>query len=102
VLPACVRRDSRRLLVALALPAALIAAEPMRPIAIPLGLDLYLPVPEENPLTADKIELGKRPVQRHAPVARSDAGLFLVPRSGASFFRRQGPVGRRVRTGGAA
>ena len=29
-------------------------------IAIPLGLDLYLPVPEGNPLTADKIELGRR------------------------------------------
>jgi cytochrome c peroxidase len=29
-------------------------------IAIPLGLDLYLPVPEENPLTAEKIELGRR------------------------------------------
>jgi cytochrome c peroxidase len=29
-------------------------------IAIPLGLDLYLPVPEENPLAAEKIELGRR------------------------------------------
>ena len=29
-------------------------------IAIPLGLDLYLPVPEENPVTAEKIELGRR------------------------------------------
>src|SRR5215469_7564305 len=29
-------------------------------IAIPLGLDLYLPAPEENPLTAEKIELGRR------------------------------------------
>ncbi|HUQ93859.1 MAG TPA: cytochrome c peroxidase [Bryobacteraceae bacterium] len=29
-------------------------------IAIPLGLDLYLPVPEDNPLTAEKIELGRR------------------------------------------
>ena len=29
-------------------------------IAIPLGLDLYLPVPEENPITAEKIELGRR------------------------------------------
>ena len=29
-------------------------------IAIPLGLDLYLPVPENNPLTRDKIELGRR------------------------------------------
>ncbi len=29
-------------------------------IAIPLGLDLYLPVPEDNPLTTEKIELGRR------------------------------------------
>lgn len=29
-------------------------------LAIPLGLDLYLPVPEDNPLTADGIELGRR------------------------------------------
>ena len=29
-------------------------------IAIPLGLDLYMPVPEENPITVEKIELGQR------------------------------------------
>lgn len=29
-------------------------------IAIPLGLDLYLPVPEDNPLTKDKVALGRR------------------------------------------
>jgi cytochrome c peroxidase len=29
-------------------------------ITIPLGLDLYLPVPEANPLTVEKIELGRR------------------------------------------
>jgi cytochrome c peroxidase len=29
-------------------------------ITIPLGLDLYIPVPEENPLTAENIELGRR------------------------------------------
>src|SRR4051794_33262184 len=29
-------------------------------VAIPAGLDLYMPVPEENPLTAEKIELGRR------------------------------------------
>jgi cytochrome c peroxidase len=29
-------------------------------VAIPLGLDLYLPTPEDNPLTAEKIELGRR------------------------------------------
>src|SRR5688500_18242787 len=29
-------------------------------VAIPLGLDLYLPVPENNPLTPEKIEQGRR------------------------------------------
>jgi cytochrome c peroxidase len=29
-------------------------------ITIPLGLDLYLPVPEDNPLTTEKIALGRR------------------------------------------
>src|SRR5882724_7796446 len=29
-------------------------------ITIPLGLDLYLPVPEGNPLTSENIELGRR------------------------------------------
>ena len=27
---------------------------------IPLGLDLYLPVPEDNPLTREKVELGRK------------------------------------------
>jgi cytochrome c peroxidase len=29
-------------------------------LVIPLGLDLYMPVPEENPLTIEKVELGRR------------------------------------------
>src|SRR5262245_11158034 len=29
-------------------------------IVTPLGLDLYMAVPEENPLTADKVALGRR------------------------------------------
>jgi cytochrome c peroxidase len=29
-------------------------------VTIPLGLDLYMPVPEENPITTEKIELGRR------------------------------------------
>src|SRR3954451_10015059 len=29
-------------------------------VTIPLGLDLYLPVPGDNPLTTEKIELGRR------------------------------------------
>ena len=29
-------------------------------LVIPLGLDLYMPVPEDNPITAAKIDLGRR------------------------------------------
>ena len=29
-------------------------------VTIPLGLDLYMPVPEDNPLTEEKVELGRR------------------------------------------
>jgi cytochrome c peroxidase len=29
-------------------------------ISIPLGLDLYVPVPDDNPLTAEKVALGRR------------------------------------------
>jgi cytochrome c peroxidase len=29
-------------------------------VSIPLGLDLYIPIPESNPLTAEKIALGRR------------------------------------------
>jgi cytochrome c peroxidase len=29
-------------------------------LAIPLGLDLYMPVPEDNPLTVPKVELGRK------------------------------------------
>jgi cytochrome c peroxidase len=29
-------------------------------LVIPLGLDLYMPVPEDNPLTAEKVALGRR------------------------------------------
>ncbi|MBI4905238.1 MAG: c-type cytochrome [Acidobacteria bacterium] len=31
-----------------------------QPVVIPLGLDAYMPVPESNPLTAEKIALGKK------------------------------------------
>src|SRR4030095_13608955 len=29
-------------------------------LVVPLGLDLYMPVPDENPLTPEKIELGRQ------------------------------------------
>ena len=45
-----------------ALPATTQSPDPSTPIrlALPLGLDLYMPVPEDNPLTAEKIALGRR------------------------------------------
>src|SRR5216684_2613377 len=39
---------------------ALLFAPPAERSAIPLGLDLYRPVPETNPLTHEKIALGRR------------------------------------------
>ena len=41
----------------LLLPVALAAAESL---PIPAGLDAYMPVPENNPLTREKVELGKK------------------------------------------
>jgi cytochrome c peroxidase len=38
----------------------LIAATCAAADTVPLGLDLYMPIPERNPLTADKIALGRR------------------------------------------
>lgn len=32
-------------------------------LVIPLGLDLYMPVPEDNPLTPEKIALGLPPLE---------------------------------------
>ena len=29
-------------------------------LVVPLGLDLYMPVPQENPIAVEKIELGRR------------------------------------------
>ncbi|MDA2914794.1 cytochrome-c peroxidase, partial [Acidobacteriia bacterium AH_259_A11_L15] len=56
----------RSLLFGSALFAVLLAAAqapepaaPWRP-QIPPGLDLYMPVPEDNPLTAEKVALGRR------------------------------------------
>lgn len=40
--------------------ALLLYALPAERSSVPLGLDLYMPVPEENPMTIEKIELGRR------------------------------------------
>jgi len=37
----------------------LVSQAAWRPI-VPLGLDLYMPVPEDNPLTSEKVELGRK------------------------------------------
>ena len=39
-------------------------------LVIPLGLDLYMPVPEDNPITDEKIELGRRLFNDPPPPAR--------------------------------
>ena len=36
------------------------ASTPSTQLEIPLGLDIYMPIPEENPLTLQKVALGKR------------------------------------------
>ena len=36
------------------------SAEAAKRLEIPLGLDAYMPVPEENPLTGKKVSLGRR------------------------------------------
>jgi cytochrome c peroxidase len=47
-----------RLLLPLAVLTALLAAGPAR--TPPLGLDSYMPVPHSNPLTAEKVALGRK------------------------------------------
>ena len=39
-------------------------------VALPLGLDLYMPVPEDNPLRADRIALGRQAVLRPSALTR--------------------------------
>jgi cytochrome c peroxidase len=50
-------RNAAIAMLMLAMPAAVCAAD--RP-TIPAGLDTYLPVPESNPLTREKVALGKK------------------------------------------
>ena len=49
----------RSLFFALTLFAAL-APTMLAEIRLPLGLDLYRPIPEDNPVTAEKVKLGKK------------------------------------------
>lgn len=49
----------RRLAVAVAL-ATLILGAAEKKLVVPAGLDAYLPVPDSNPLTSGKVELGRK------------------------------------------
>ena len=49
-----------RVLVAGVFAAAIAVLPAAERLDIPLGLDNYLPVPEDNPLTREKVELGRR------------------------------------------
>jgi cytochrome c peroxidase len=67
---------------------------------IPLGLDLYMPVPEDNPMTSEKVELGRRLFQdrrlsRDGRVAcmscHDPRRAFSTPRAQAvGVFNRKG------------
>ena len=67
VLKGKARKTPKQELLWLTMPALMFAvpavaqnsSAPQRP-AIPLGLDLYMPVPEDNPLTWQKVVLGRR------------------------------------------
>ncbi len=56
------------LALAISLLAVALLLGPVRPLIshaawrpnVPLGLDLYLPVPEDSPLTSEKVELGRK------------------------------------------
>lgn len=43
-----------------ALASALFVALPPFQVSLPLGLDAYMPVPDDNPLSAEKVTLGRR------------------------------------------
>ena len=61
---------------------------------IPLGLDLHMPVRDENPLTADTVALGKRLF--FDPILSRDRSLACVflSRPGPSLHERPGGGGR--------
>ncbi len=46
--------------VLLLTPLLVLAAGSVEPFDVPLGLDLYRPIPENNPITPEKVALGKR------------------------------------------
>ena len=66
-----------------------ISEELWRP-KIPLGLDLYLPVPEDNPLTKEKVELGRKLFFDPLLSRDQDALLCRLPRSRSGCRSRRG------------
>ena len=59
--------------VLLAVPAVAQTPPASLRLEIPLGLDLYMPVPEDNPLTPDKVALGRKLFSD--PILSSDKSL---------------------------
>ena len=49
-------------------------------LAIPLGLDLYMPIPDANPISVEKIELGRRLFRDRRLSRDSFRRLRVVPR----------------------
>ncbi len=62
------RNGPMSLALAMSLLAVALLVGPVSPLVshaawrpnVPLGLDLYMPVPEDNPLTSEKVELGRK------------------------------------------
>ena len=52
-------RDVVRLIAYLSL-ALVPLSEAFAEVRLPLGLDLYRPIPEDNPLTSEKVKLGRK------------------------------------------
>ena len=55
----CASRRSLAWLLVAATAAAGHAAAARQLLRIPLGLDIYMPVPQDNPLTAERVALGR-------------------------------------------
>jgi cytochrome c peroxidase len=55
-----VRRRLIRLVAILAIGSSVLASGAAPMVSVPLGLDLYVPAPAENPITREKIALGRR------------------------------------------
>ena len=64
-------------------------------LAIPLGLDLYLPVPEDNPLTAEKVALGSR-LFRDKRLSRDETIACVTCHDPQRYFTDEKPLAEGV------